>query len=355
MSMGTLSDLAKKVKGQLVGLDESFSAVSTDTRNIQKGQLFIALKGPNFDGCEFVQDAADLGAAGALVDRVVNVNITQVQVSDTRQALAEFASTWRAQFKIPVVAVTGSNGKTTIKQLLAQILAKRGPILSTRGNLNNDIGLPLTLLDINKKHWAAVVEMGANHHGEIGYLTDLALPTVGIISNARAAHLEGFGSIEGVARAKGELFARMPNSSVAIVNADDKYCDYWHEVSKGKRVVTFGNSEQADVRVHDISQEIVGNQPRLTFDITHAGKTCSARIHFAGAHNAYNAAAAVAASLQLGLTLEQACDGLSGTKPVASRMNIRESVSGATIVDDSYNANPASLKAGVEFLTSLGG
>ena len=355
MSMGTLADLAKKVKGELVGGDDAFSAVSTDTRSIQKGQLFVALKGPNFDGCEFVQEAADQGAAGALVDRVVNVNITQIQVQDTKQALGEFATSWRNQFDIPVIGVTGSNGKTTIKQFLAQILSTRGPTLSTRGNLNNDIGVPLTLLDINKKHWAAVVEMGANHHGEIGYLTDLARPTVGILSNARDAHLEGFGSIQGVAEAKGELFSHMPHDSTAIINADDDYCDYWRRISGDRPIVTFGHHPDADVRFHNVSQELHGTTAKLLFDLSFAGETASVTVGFAGEHNAYNAAAAAAATLQVGMSLPEICEAISKTRPVSSRMNIRESKSGARIVDDTYNANPASLKAAVEFVTGLTG
>ncbi len=355
MSMGTLADLAKKVKGELVGGDEPFSAVSTDTRNIQKGQLFVALKGPNFDGCEFVQEAADLGAVGALVDRVVNVNITQVQVANTKQALGEFATSWRNQFDIPVIGVTGSNGKTTIKQFLAQILSTRGPALSTRGNLNNDIGVPLTLLDINKKHWAAVVEMGANHPGEIGYLTDLARPTIGILSNARDAHLEGFGSIQGVAQAKGELFSHMPHDATAVINADDDYCDYWRGVCGDRPVVTFGQSADATVRIQDVSQELRGTTAKLMFDLAYQTEIARVEVGFAGEHNAYNAAAAAAATLQLGLSLEEVCAAISKTRPVSSRMNIREAKSGARVVDDTYNANPASLKAAVQFVTSLPG
>ena len=355
MSMGTLAELARRVNGKLVGTNKSFSAVSTDTRNIQRGQLFVALRGPNFDGNQFVKEAADQGAIGALVDSVVDANITQIQVEDTRKALGDFACSWRNNFSIPVVAVTGSNGKTSIKQLLSSILSTKGSVLSTRGNLNNEIGLPLTLLDLNNKHWAAVVEMGANHHDEIAYLTDITRPTVGIISNANAAHLEGFGSLQGVAEAKGELFTRMPLDATAIINIDDPFHTYWKKLASPRPIRTFGLDPKADVSARNIVQGVNHKGPHLSFELCCNGESARIDMQFVGRHNVCNALAAAAAASSLGLSLQQIQTGLRSAKPAASRLNITEAASGARIIDDSYNANPASLRAGIELLVELPG
>lgn len=352
----TLSQLAEVVDGRLHGDDQSFSGVSTDTRSIRKDQLFVALKGPNFDGNEYVPEAANTGASGALVERLSeNISFSQIVVPDARKALGVYAHAWRNQFDIPVAAITGSNGKTTIKQLLSAILAVRGPVLSTRGNLNNDIGLPLTLLDMRPHHWAAVIEMGANHHGEIALLTNLAKPDVGVLSNANAAHLEGFGSIKGVAEAKGELFENMPESSTAIINNDDQYAEFWKTLAAPREIKTFGLSSEADFYAVNLHHDIQNDQPLLSFDLIHGGQEQRISINFPGRHNVYNTLAAAAAATSLGLTLEEISIGVKGAKPAASRLNVSVTDDGVRIIDDSYNANPDSLRAGVELLCQMEG
>ena len=224
--MSTLAAAAESMHGKLLGADHPFNGVSTDTRTLQQGELFIALQGPNFDGCDYVRQARDKGAAGAVVPRVVDADIAQIAVEDSKRALGELGAAWRQQRSPVVVGVTGSNGKTTLKELTAACLATAAPTLATHGNLNNDIGMPLMLTRIEDHHRFAVIEMGANHVGEIAYLTALARPDIVVITNAGAAHLEGFGSLDGVARGKGEILCGESRPKVAILNADDRYFDY---------------------------------------------------------------------------------------------------------------------------------
>ncbi|MGH8175218.1 MAG: UDP-N-acetylmuramoyl-tripeptide--D-alanyl-D-alanine ligase [Steroidobacter sp.] len=245
-----LSEIVGCAHGDLLGEDRAFTSVSTDTRTLQPGALFVALGGPNFDGHEFVAAALDRGAVAALVDRPLSAELPQVVVADPLAALSAFAREWRRQFRIPVVGVTGSNGKTTTKELIGSILSRVGPTLVTRGNLNNHIGVPLTLLDLNATHRYAVIEMGANHQGEIAHLANIAEPTVGIVTNAGAAHLEGFGSLEGVAAGKGEMLRALPIEGVAVVNADDAYASMWREARTADRLLTFGFEHPADFMAH---------------------------------------------------------------------------------------------------------
>ncbi|MGB1581129.1 MAG: UDP-N-acetylmuramoyl-tripeptide--D-alanyl-D-alanine ligase, partial [Nevskiales bacterium] len=229
--MDKLSHLAQRVAGRMSGPDQSFSGFAIDTRRIERGEVFVALAGEKVDGHEFVAMAARQGAAGALVEKWQDVDLPQVVVPDVLAALQHYASHWRSQFDIPLIGVTGSNGKTTTKEMLAAILGQAGPVLATRGNFNNHIGMPLTLCELRETHRMAVIEMGANHPGEIAELAAIAKPNAGIVTLAGAAHLEGFGSVETVARTKGGMFEALPQDGLAIINHDDDYAPLWREMA----------------------------------------------------------------------------------------------------------------------------
>jgi UDP-N-acetylmuramoyl-tripeptide--D-alanyl-D-alanine ligase len=350
-----LSEVAQRGQGQLVGADAEFTSVSTDTRTIKQGALFVALAGPTFDGHDFVATAAQNGAAAALVSRTLPVDVPQVVVADPLAALSEFARAWRRQFKIPVVGVTGSNGKTTTKELIGSILSQLGPTLVTRGNLNNHIGVPLTLLELTKEHRYAVIEMGANHLDEIAHLASLAEPTVGIVTNAGAAHLEGFGSLQGVADGKGEMFQALPLEGVAVINADDKYAAQWRDMSTADRILTFGFEQQADFMAHKVREESGAAGFRIDFDLVTPDGTLPATIPLAGLHNLRNALGAAAAACAAGTPVEQIVSGLAAMKTVAGRLEFKPAINGAFLVDDSYNANPSSLKAGLDAMRNFAG
>jgi UDP-N-acetylmuramoyl-tripeptide--D-alanyl-D-alanine ligase len=236
----SLAAVAEAVQGRLTGADAVFDTVATDTRTLTRGALFVAIAGPRFDGNDFVADAQTKGATGALVSRLAPLPLPQVQVADTRAAFGAMARAWRANFSLPVVAVTGSAGKTTVKQLVAGILGVDRRVCVTQGSLNNDIGVPLTLMRLTAEDQALVVEVGANHAGEIAYLAGLVQPTIGVITNAGAAHLEGFGSLAGVAAAKGELLDALPRAGTSVLNADDPFCADWQARSRTEFVITFG-------------------------------------------------------------------------------------------------------------------
>ncbi|WP_129642251.1 UDP-N-acetylmuramoyl-tripeptide--D-alanyl-D-alanine ligase [Peristeroidobacter agariperforans] len=349
------SEIVKCAQGQLVGADRAFTSVSTDTRTIKPGALFVALSGPSFDGHDFVATAAQNGAAAALVAKQLPVDVPQIVVADPLAALSAFAREWRRQFPIPVVGVTGSNGKTTTKELIGSILSQRGPTLVTRGNLNNHIGVPLTLLELTKEHRFAVIEMGANHVGEIAHLASLAEPTVGIVTNAGAAHLEGFGSLDGVATGKGEMFQALPFEGVAVINADDKYAWQWRDASAADRILTFGFEQPADFMAHKVREVNSPSGFRIDFDLVTPDGTLAATVPLAGLHNLRNALGAAAAACAAGTPAEQIVKGLAAMKTVAGRLELKPAINGAFIVDDSYNANPSSLKAGLDAMKSFAG
>lgn len=350
-----LSEIAGCVQGRLVGEDIAISSVSIDTRAIQSGQLYIAIKGQNFDGNEFVAEAAQAGAAAAILHPGVTVAIPHIVVSDTRLALAELAGAWRKKAAVSVVGVTGSNGKTTVKEMVAAILAINGNTLFTQGNLNNDIGVPLTLLRLNEQHHYAVIEMGANHPGEIEYTSQYAQAGVVIITNVGAAHLEGFGSVDGVAKAKGEIIQTLKPDGVAVLNRDDDYFDYWKSVAGTRKVLSFGMDGQASVTAHSVKTEIVNNQFATTFELVSAEGALTVKLKFAGRHNVVNALAATAACLAMGIGLQQIKQGLESVKPVTGRLQPLVSRLGNIVIDDTYNANSASLKAGLDVLANCDG
>jgi UDP-N-acetylmuramoyl-tripeptide--D-alanyl-D-alanine ligase len=350
-----LSEIASCAYGQLLGEDCEFTSVSTDTRTLQTGALFVALSGPNFDGHDFAAAAAERGAVAALVDRPLSVEVAQVVVADPLAALSAFAREWRRQFQIPVIGVTGSNGKTTTKELIGAILSRLGPTLVTRGNLNNHIGVPLTLLQLNASHRYAVIEMGANHQGEIAHLANIAEPTVGIVTNAGAAHLEGFGSLEGVATGKGELFRALPADGVAVVNADDAFASMWREAAAAERLLTFGFEQPADFMAHKVQSHSDATGFRIDFDLVTPSGTRAATLNLAGLHNLRNALGAAAAACAAGADLDDVVTGLAAVKSVAGRLELKPAINGAFVVDDSYNANPSSLKAGLDAFRSFTG
>ncbi len=345
MSWLTMKQAATMMGGELRGGDAPFERISTDTRAPAANALFFALKGPRFDAHEVLDAQPDTPFAGVVVERPVGHDAPSVAVGDTRLALGKFAGAVRAAFAGRVVGVTGSNGKTTVKQMLATILERQALTLATRGNLNNDIGVPLTLSRLRAGHRFAVIEMGANHPGEIEYLSGLARPDVAIITNAGAAHLEGFGDVAGVADAKAEIFSGMSAEGVAIINLDDEFADRWLAMNRQRRVFTFGEASGADVR-------IVGDQP-LALRVF--GKRREIPLALPGRHNAMNAAAAVAACLALDIDMSEIAAGLAQVKPVAGRLQFLVGVGGATVIDDSYNANPDSVRAAIALLSERAG
>ncbi len=326
-----------------------FAGVGTDSRTLKPGELFVALEGPRFDGHDYLPAVAAAGAAGALVRRA-HPALPCIEVPDPLAALAQLAAAWRMRFELPLVAVTGSSGKTTIKELLAAALAGLGPVLATRGNRNNHIGVPLTLLELRDAHRAAVIEMGMNHAGEIAHLADLARPTAGVISNAGAAHLEGLGSVAAVARAKGELVEHLPPNAVAVLNADDPHLPLWRDLAGARRVVTFGLDHPAEVSA-DYTLGADGSALELR---TPAG-TAAARLGLLGRHNVLNALAATAAALAAGAALADIASGLAAVRPVPGRLYPLAGQGGARLIDDSYNANPLSVRAAIDVLACLPG
>ena len=355
MSHGTLKELANIVGGQLHGSDGLFLGISTDTRTLQAGELFIALRGPNFNGDDFVTAAHKQGAAGCLVGSLVAGDAPQVVVDDTLAALGIYAHHWRSARDVKVVAVTGSNGKTTVKDMIASILRRIGRTHATQGNLNNEIGVPLTLLALEDRHQLAVIEMGANHPGEIARLTAMAAPQVGVVTNAGPAHLEGFGSVAGVARAKGELYEGMSADGTVVLNRDDHYFDLWRGIAGDRRVVTFGSHAKADFCAREIIQHTNGHGDGLRIVLETPDCECVIKLPLPGQHNGVNAAAAAAAAWAAGADSYSIVAGLQKVKPSAGRLAIHRVRCGARLIDDTYNANPGSLQVALDFLAAQPG
>ena len=348
----TLGDFARACGGELIGPDRAYHGVSSDTRTIKSGELFVALRGPRFNANEFVGAAETAGAAGAVVDARTDRALAHILVGDTLEALTRAAVAWRDGFQLPVIGVAGSNGKTTVKEMAASILGRAGNTLATRGSLNNHIGVPLTLHRLDPTHRFAVIEIGANHPGEVAALVKLARPTVGLITNAGAEHLEGFGSIEGAARAEGEMVADLPPEAVAVLNADDEYFGLWRGMTRA-RVVTFGVQQPADFGAADIHTAIAEGGFITRFNLRSPAGNTPIELHLAGSHNVANALCAAAAAISAGASLEHVRAGLATMRPVPGRLQFKTAPSGAWIVDDSYNANPSSMKAGIEVLANV--
>jgi UDP-N-acetylmuramoyl-tripeptide--D-alanyl-D-alanine ligase len=359
MSMMRLSEAARAIPAELRGEDRAFETVSTDTRTLGPRALFVALKGERFDGHAFLEQAARQQAAGALVEksgiqsRAAGPGLPLLVVDDSRLALGKLAASWRDRFSMPLIALTGSNGKTTVKEMLASILraaSAEDAVLATRGNLNNDIGVPLTLLGLGPDHRYAVIEMGMNHAGEIRYLARLAAPDVALINNAAPAHIEFFGSVEGIARAKGEIFEGLKPGGTAVINADDDHAGLWRELASGRRVVNFGLSGGAEVsasyRLRWLESEIVVKTP--------LGEA-RAVLKAPGLHNVRNALAASAAAVALKVPAQAIARGLERYTGVKGRLQQKAGLNGATLIDDTYNANPESARAAIAVLAQAPG
>ncbi|HEX8434970.1 UDP-N-acetylmuramoyl-tripeptide--D-alanyl-D-alanine ligase [Archangium sp.] len=331
-----------------------FPAVCTDTRALVPGCLFVALQGERFDAHDFLAQAASGGAAGAVVKRgralsQLPEGFVLYEVGDTLAALGALGHAHRERFRIPVGAVGGSNGKTTTKEMVGAILATRGPALKTEGNLNNEVGVPLTLFRLESSHVAAVIETGMNQPGEITRLTRVVRPDAGIITVVQPEHLEGLGSIEGVAEAEGEMFRELPPEAVAVVNVDDALIPAQAARSRAKKL-GFGRSERADVRLASVTPR---GREGLHITVRHAGKDWPVKLAFIGEHNALNATGAFALALALGYSPEECVKGLEAARPYARRLNVVDGLHGTTVVDDCYNANPASMGAALDTLRSL--
>jgi len=358
--MMDLLEASEAMSGTLHGERLSFSGVSTDSRAVTAGQLFIALRGENFDGHAFVATAARHGAVAAVVDNEawpgLNVpGLSLIVVADTRLALGQLAARWRSRFEQPLIAVTGSNGKTTSKEMIASIMrAAFGgaveSVLATQGNLNNDIGMPLTLLKLNSNHRAAVIEMGMNHPGEIAYLTRLARPTVALVTNAQRAHLAGMGSMDVIASEKGSVFSGLDNTGVAVINADDRWATLWRKQSSNQRVMDYSFERPAAVTGVCTVRGLVTH-----LRITWQEQQIEVTLALPGAHNARNALGAATAALAAGVSLAAVKQGLTNFRGIKGRLQQRSGLNGATLLDDTYNANPDSVRAGIDVLAATVG
>ncbi len=345
-----LREVAKAVNGRLVGRDVLIEGVSTDTRALKPRELFVALRGTRFDGHRFLDDALSNNASAALVDEQLETNLSIVRVADTKDALGALARHWRNRFSIPVVGVTGSNGKTTVKEMIGAILNRRGDTLITVGNLNNDIGVPLSLLRLRDQHRYAVIEMGTNHPGEIDYLSRIARPTVAVITNAAAAHLEGLRDLNSVAEAKAEIFNGLSSDGVAIINADDPYAPLWRAKAKRRRCRQFALHHGADV-----TAEFESKADSSLLRLHTPDGDVDVSLPLPGKHNVMNALAASCAALAVGVALDEIKAGLECMAPVRGRLQIRKGMRGSIVYDDTYNANPASVRAAVDVVCALSG
>lgn len=346
------SDIASLLQAKLLGDDVEIHSVSTDSRQINAGDLFIALQGPNFDGHQFAAEVVNKGARALVVTRHLDVPVPQLIVADTRLALGQLGAYVKSQLKLKTVAVTGSAGKTTVKEMMAAILSRIGHVLATAGNFNNDIGVPLTLLRLTPEHNFAVIELGANHLGEIAYTTSLVKPDVALITNVAAAHLEGFGDLFGVARAKGEIYTGLPDNGVAIVPLDSEFHSYWQQRLDNLRLQTFSLTQQADFHAGNIALDSSGC---AGFDMHTPYGSVFVQLSVPGRHNVSNALAAAAATLALGASLTDVQLGLAEMKPVKGRINVSMPTPQLRIIDDTYNANVESAKAAIDLLASYGG
>ena len=348
--MMALAEAAAALGGRVSGRDVTFTGVSTDSRTIGKGDLFVALRGERFDGHEFLKSVAPKAAA-AMVDSAYRGEypLPALVVGDTRRALGDLARYWRARFSPALVAVTGSNGKTTVKEMLAAILrehAGEANVLYTKGNLNNDIGLPLTVLTLRHAHRFCAIELGMNHKGEIAYLAGIARPTVALVNNAQREHLEFMRSVEEVAAENASVYDALPADGVAVINAEDPHAAFFRSRAGGRRSVEFGLSGapvSGRYKLERFSSEIRVQAP---------GGEADASLAIPGLHNVRNALAAAACAVAVGITVKTIAKGLTAFRPYTGRLQVKQAASGATVIDDSYNANPDSVRAAIDILAA---
>jgi len=349
-AMMSVAEAAAVLTGRASGADVRFSGVSTDSRSVGRGELFVALRGERFDGHEFLAAAAARGAAAAMVDRDYRgpFPFPVVIVADTKRGLGELARQWRARFSPALIAVTGSNGKTTVKEMLAAVLREHAgrAVLATTGNLNNDIGVPLTLLRLRAEHRYCAIELGMNHRGEIGYLASLAAPTIALVNNAQREHLEFMGSVEEVADENSSVYDALPASGTAIINADDAQAAYFRRRAGKRTVVDFG-LERGTVRggyaLRGLSSELRLRTPQ---------GEASATLSIPGLHNVRNALAAAACAHAAQIPAATIAAGLTAFRPYTGRLQVKQGRSGITVIDDSYNANPDSVRAAIDVLAA---
>jgi UDP-N-acetylmuramoyl-tripeptide--D-alanyl-D-alanine ligase len=349
--MMQLAEAAAALAARKSGPDALFTGVSTDSRSMRAGDLFVALRGERFDGHDFLKTVAAAKAAAVMVDSRYGGEypVPALVVDDTKRALGDLARYWRARFVPPLVAITGSNGKTTVKEMLAAIFrahSKEDSVLATRGNLNNEIGLPLTLLGLRHSHRWCAIELGMNHKGEIAYLAGIARPTVALVNNAQREHLEFMRSVAEVAAENASVYDALPADGVAVVNADDPHAALFRARAGGRRTVDFGlegGAVSARYRLERLSSEM-----RLE---TPAG-AAEATLSIPGLHNVRNALAAAACAFSVDVPVNVIAQGLSAFRPYTGRLQVKKAASGATVIDDSYNANPDSVRAAIEVLAS---
>ncbi|WP_027706430.1 UDP-N-acetylmuramoyl-tripeptide--D-alanyl-D-alanine ligase [Zooshikella ganghwensis] len=345
-----LSDVTSALDADLHGQDIEIGNIVTDTRQLQPGDLFIALQGPNFNGNHFVAAAYEKGASAAIVSEVQeNVPIPQLCVKDTLQALGKLAALNRQYYSGKLVAVTGNSGKTTVKEMLTAIMHKQGDVLATKGNLNNAIGAPLTLLQLTAEHQFAVIELGASEVGEIAYTADLAQPDVSIITNVTRAHLGGFGSVEKIAQAKAEILHALPANGVAVLNKNDVFFDYWQDQASSCHILSFALDDcAADLEATAIEPLPNGG---MYFNLRYQAQVFPVELKLGGKHQVANALAAIAGAIALGVAIPVAINALAEVEPVQGRGNKLPGKMGAVLIDDSYNANPGSVKAAIDLLS----
>jgi len=350
LALSEVADYCREsLNAELRNGDVTFSKVNTDTRTLSAGDLFVALRGENFDAHNFLAQAAEKNVCGLVVEKFnANINLPQLIVKDTLLALGQIAAMNRNAFKNPVLAITGSSGKTTVKTMLADILRECGHVHATKGNLNNHIGVPLTLLQLNAEHDFAVIEMGASAIGEIAYLCSLATPQVAMVNNVMPAHIAGFGSIEGVAQAKGEIYQTLGNSGTAVINIDDNFANQYLHSTKSRIIKVSLNDSSADC----YAQNIQSLQDSIAFELHLKNEKIDVVINALGDHSIRNALMASAMAHSVGANLQQIKNGLKSFSPVGGRMSRHVGVKGASIIDDSYNANPGSVRAAIDVLAS---
>jgi len=349
MICGSLAQFVATIDGARMTRDAAFDGVSTDSRTAPAGALFVALRGETFDAHDFLDQIAARNVAAVVVEKLPeNFPLPALVVPDTLAALGRIGNAWRSEYRIPVIGVTGSNGKTTVKEMIAAILAAAfgaDARLATQGNLNNEIGVPLTVMRLSKEHKAAVVELGMNHPGEIARLAAIAAPTVALVNNAQREHQEFMHTVEAVARENGSVLQALPAGGVAVFPGDDEYTALWRELAKGREVLTFGLSDACDVRATyantGFGSELQVQAPGAHFTI---------RLAAAGVHNVRNALAATACALAAGIPVDAIVRGLEAFAPVNGRLQRKQAVNGATVIDDSYNANPDSVRAAIDVL-----
>jgi len=347
----SLSQLTEELNAKLIGGDAEVMQVKTDSRANCENGLFVALRGPHFDAHDFLTQVVEQGAKGLIVEKESALDIPQLVVANSKLALGDLARLNREKIDAKFIAITGSSGKTTVKEMVASILHNVGLTHATKGNFNNDIGVPLTLLEMNESHQFGVIELGANHAGEIGYTAAITQPDVAVINNVAAAHLQGFGDLQGVARAKGEIFSELKADGIAVINNDDEFADFWKKKVTNK-ILTFSTKENADVLANNIQ---LGQEQCPQFELEYAGEKAFISLPLAGLHNVNNALAAATCCIAIGISLADIRQGLSQVPVVTGRLMTEILANGCRVIDDSYNANLDSMRAAINLLSKYSG